>query len=161
MYFWKINDLVEDVKNKKLEQKDQLKYVIAFSIIMIFSSDPMMTVGLQYSTLDSVSTVLTLVIALIGIYWCYQENQKADDQDFILRFFTVGLPVAVRFTVILIPVAILLGMLEVILTVGYQEAMVKTSSIKHTSLYQVIFFALAQLIFYRYYSSQFRLFTKS
>jgi len=160
MYFWKVDTLIEEVKNEKVSQKEQLKYVVAFSIIMILASDPMMSIGRNYSFLDSISSVLMLVISIVGVYWCYLTNQKTDDKDFIFRFFTIGFPIGVRFAVILIPVAIVLGTLEIMLDGSYKDNVESLSSTSTTSIYQVIFFSLSQIIFYFYYSSKFKLFAR-
>jgi hypothetical protein len=62
MYFWKVDSLVEDLKNNKVSQKEQFKYALASSILMVIAADPSFWVGWQYSFMDFVSSVTMLLI---------------------------------------------------------------------------------------------------
>ena len=157
MYFWKVDELIENVKTNNISQKEQSKYVIAFSIIMIIATNPLLAVTKVLTVQNIVASLIMTVITVFGVYRCYTNNKKSDDNDFILRFFTIGFPVAIRYAAFLIPIAILLGMVEIMLNGSYESPQVSSES----SIYQVIFFLIAQLVFFLYYSSKFNSFAKS
>lgn len=154
MYIWNVNALIEDMKEGKLSQKEQFKYAIAYSILMLFASDPLVHAGHEYSYIDSIQSLIMLVVSVLGIYFCYCENKKADDRDFLLRFFTIGLPITVRCIAIIFPLALILGVVD-----GFtsSEALLESSSTT-TSIYQVVFTSILIAGFYFYYQSKFRLF---
>jgi hypothetical protein len=85
---------------------------------------------------------------------CYRENKSADDKDFILRFFTLGLPIAIRLIVVIIPIGIVAGLLELALSPNYD------SDAEHavTTIYQVLFVDFIVLAFYIYFASKFKRF---
>ena len=107
MYFWKVNNLVEDFKSGKVSQKEEFKYMLLFSVLMIFTSDPLFYVGSSYNIYDSVSTILMLAASVWGVYYCYKINSAGDNKDFIVRVMCIGLPVGIRVLVIFIPIYIL------------------------------------------------------
>ena len=157
MYIWKVNSLIEDLKENKVSQKEQFKYALTFTALTVLVTDPMLTVGLEYTSLDTISTLIMMVITIFGVILCYNVNEKTDSKDFILRYFTIGLPISVRFLAILLPLALVSGAIEVILDPDYDFE----SESYTTSIYQVLFISVAQIIFYFYYSSKFRLFAKT
>ena len=155
MYIWKIEPLIDDLKNNNLSQKEQLKYTLVFSILMLISSDPVFSVGVQYSTMDTISSFILLIMTIGGLLLCYRNNAKADNKDFILRFFTLGLPITVRFITIIFPVAIVAGILEAALDPSLDLEAENTV----TTIYQVILVAAAVLAYYVYFASIFKRFT--
>ena len=154
MYIWNVNGLIEDLKAEKISQKDQLKYVISYSVLMLFASDPLVHLGKEYSYIDSIQSALLLLVSVLGIYFCYCANRKADDKDFLLRFFTIGLPITIRCLAIVFPLAILAGIIEGLTS---SEPLIEPVSAT-TSIFQVIFTVLLMSVFYVYYQNKFRLF---
>jgi hypothetical protein len=56
MYLWKVDKLVEDFKSGKVSQKEEFKYMLLFTVLMIFASDPFLYVGSSYNIYDFVGT---------------------------------------------------------------------------------------------------------
>lgn len=154
MYIWNVNALIEDLKDEKISQKEQFKYVIAYSVLMLFASDPVVHAGHEYSYIDSIQSLLLLLVSVLGIYFCYCANRKADDKDFLLRFFTIGLPITVRCIAIIFPIAIVAGFIEGLTSSEASLESVGTT----TSIFQVIFTVILMSAFYVYYQNKFRLF---
>lgn len=154
MYLWKVDNLIEDLKNNKVSQKEQFKYALAFSIFTGIAADPSLSIGLQYGFMDFVSSVTMLVITVFGVIVCYKENKRADDKDFVLRFFTLGLPVAIRFIVVIIPLGIVAGLLEAVFNPNHEN----DAEYVVTTIYQVLFIAVSGVAFYIYLASKFRRF---
>lgn len=157
MYIWKVNSLIEDLKNNNVSQKEQFKYALALSILTVLVTDPMLTVGLEYTSLDTILTLSMMAITILGVILCYNINEKADNKDFILRICTIGLPVTIRFIAIVVPLAIAAGTIEIMMDPNYDIE----SETYTTSIYQVIFLSLALIVFYFYFSSKFKLFAQS
>jgi ribose/xylose/arabinose/galactoside ABC-type transport system permease subunit len=111
MYFWKVDNLVEDFKSGKMNQKEEFKYMLLSTVLMIFASDPLLYIGNSYNIYDSVSTILMLAVSVWGVYYCYNINSSGDNKDFIVRVICIGLPVGIRLLVIFIPIFILVGTL--------------------------------------------------
>lgn len=154
MYIWNVNALIEELKEGKLSQKEQFKYAMAYSVLMLLASDPLVHAGQEYSYIDSIQSLIMLLVSVLGIYFCYCANKKSDDKDFLLRFFTIGLPITVRCIVIIFPLALILGVVE---GLASSEALLESSSTT-TSIYQVVFTSILISGFYFYYQSKFRLF---
>ncbi|HOY22193.1 MAG TPA: hypothetical protein PK002_03520 [Cellvibrio sp.] len=154
MYIWNVNALIEELKEGKLSQKEQFKYAIAYSVLMLLASDPLLHAGQEYSYIDSIQSLLLLVVSVLGMYFCYCANKKADDKDFLLRFFTIGLPITVRCIAIIFPLALVVGAVD-----GFtsSEASLESGSTT-TSIYQVIITGILVSAFYVYYQSKFHLF---
>lgn len=154
MYIWDTNALIQDLKNNKVNQKEQFKYALAFSVLSVVGSDPSLAIGLKYTSMDTISSVVMLLITIFGLVFCFKANEKVDGKDFILRFFTMGFPITIRFVAIILPISIIFGFLEASLDANYDEM----AEYSVTSLYQVILVGVAQLIFYVYFASKFKAF---
>ena len=90
-----------------MSQKEEFKYMLLFSVLMIFTSDPLFYVGSSHNIYESVSTILMLAVSVWGVYYCYKINSAGDNKDFIVRVMCIGLPVGIRVLVIFIPIYIL------------------------------------------------------
>ncbi len=112
MYLWKVDKLVADFKADKVSQKEEFKYMLLFSVLMIVASDPHVYVGSSYNIYDFVITMLMLAVSVCGVYYCYKINSARDNKDFIVRVMCIGLPVCIRVSVVLFPIIFLLQVLE-------------------------------------------------
>ena len=113
MYLWKVDSLVEDFKSGKVTQKEELKYMLLFTIAMALASDPILSMGDSYNYYDTLNSTQTLGISILGIIYCYKINSRGDDRDFILRVMCIGLPVMVRVLAVMIPVFVAASFVEV------------------------------------------------
>lgn len=112
MYLWKVDSLVEDFKSGSVSQKEEFKYMLFFSIAMVFASDPALHIGESYNHYDTILSVITLCISIIGVHYCYKINSRGDNKDFLVRVICIGLPVAIRLLAVMFPVLIVAGILE-------------------------------------------------
>jgi hypothetical protein len=112
MYLWKVDSLVEDLKSGNVTQKEEFKYMLLLTIAMIFASDPVLYIGAAYNSYDTMSSIIVLVISMLGVYYCYRINSSGDNRDFIVRVLCIGLPVMIRVLAVIIPVFIVLAVLE-------------------------------------------------
>ncbi|MBU2869182.1 hypothetical protein [Colwellia sp. E2M01] len=105
MHIWKVSPLIEELKTNGLSQKEQLKYFLTYSILMVLATDPLLYFDFEYVVFDAIDSVVVTAITIIGILYCYKINEEADGNDFILRFITLGLPITMRFIVLVIIVS--------------------------------------------------------
>lgn len=120
MYFWRVNSLVEDFRNDKVTEKEKLKYMILFGIVVAIISDPIMWIDSKYSIMDTINLIVMIVTTTLGTYYCYSKNKSGDNKDFITRFMCLGLPVGLRLFVFALPVFIIVGVIEIKYGIGKQ-----------------------------------------
>ncbi len=157
MYIWKISPLIEQLKSDGLSQKEQLKYFLTYSVLMIIATDPLLSVGLVYGFYDAVNTASMSILTIVGVIYCYKVNKSIDDKDFILRFVTIGLPITLRLLALLIVVGILFGVVD--------EIFIESSYLDESDTYQttpvdVLFTGILLFVYYYYFASKLKLFAK-
>lgn len=145
MYIWKVEPLVDDLKNERVTQREQFKYILTVLVLTTLATDPILYIGSVYSLNDSVATILMVIVSIWGLWLMSKYN--SDGKDFILRFCTLGLPLGVRFFVWFIPLVIILARVE-----SYFEIGVSTdeagNEVYETTLYQSVVIALAIGFYY-------------
>ena len=89
-----------------------------FIIAMALATDPVLNLGSYYNFYDTIGSVFTLGISILGLYYCFKINAGGDNKDFILRVICLGLPVTIRVTITMIPVFIVVGILDIVYLSG-------------------------------------------
>lgn len=104
MYFWKIDSLAQDLKNRTLPQSERFKYLLAnvvgYAVVMellVLFPEPVIT-------LDFVQSLFIVAITVVGTIYCYLTNSRGDNQEFIDRFTCIGWVVLVRLVVLFVAV---------------------------------------------------------
>lgn len=154
MYIWKISPLIEQLKTESLSQKDQLKYFIAYSVLTIVFTDPLLYVGLEYGIYDTVKTLVMILLTITGIVYCYKINKFIDDKDFILRFITLGLPILVRIIVLSFLIGIIYGVFDVALS---STSIIEESETYKTTIIDVLIPSILVIIYYVYFANKLKL----
>lgn len=118
--------------------------MIANGVLMALASDPILSSGLKYSYMDTLSLVLMIITVIGGTYHCYLQNKKGDNNDFITRFMCLGIPVVVRVLVVALPVGIVIGAIEAALGIGAEtdEFGVDVYTTTATQVAVVLFFTV-------------------
>ena len=112
MYFWKVDSLVDDFKQNKVTQKEEFKYILLFSILTLLSTNSFVSIDSTYNFYDTLDLILTIIITVAGIYYCFKINSDGDNKNFMVRFISIGLPVVVRVLAIAIPIFIISAIIE-------------------------------------------------
>jgi len=150
MHIWKVSPLIEELKTSGLSQKEQLKYFLTFSILMVLATDPVLYFDYEYVVFDALDSVVITIITILGILYCYKINEEADGKDFILRFITLGLPITIRFLVLVIVVSF----------VYYFFIDTSDPEIITTTLIDVVFSAIFMSVYYYYFATKLKQFGK-
>jgi hypothetical protein len=151
MYLWKVDKLVDDFKSGEVTQKEQFKYMLLYTLLMTLGSDPILFIGSSYNIYDTISIILKLAVTVWGVYYCYKVNSSQDNKDFIVRFMCIGLPVAIRFFVVIIPIFILGGVLEAEFSVEESDV-----EIFETTVSQVVVVTIVFASYYLYLAKKIR-----
>ena len=151
MYFWKVDQLVDDFKSEKVSQKEEFKYMLLFTVLITAMTDPFLYIGSSYNLYDSINSVSMLVVSILGVYYCYKINSEGDNKNFIVRIMCIGLPVMVRVLAFMIPVLILGSIIEEINT---EETI--DSDLYETSIFMVIATVVFVVSYYLYLAKKIR-----
>ena len=55
MYLWKVDNLVEDLKDGAVNQGEQAKYILVNILLLLFISDPLLFIDTRYTFMDTAS----------------------------------------------------------------------------------------------------------
>ncbi|MFB7138487.1 hypothetical protein ACFCYN_02370 [Gottfriedia sp. NPDC056225] len=111
MFIWNVKGLVQALKEESLSSKSQRYHKIIgislFAIVLL--AYPLLFLTETFNILDIIDMISFLVINLVGIYLAYKINQRGDGKEFVFRYFSLYLPLTIRFFVLV----------TVIMIVGY------------------------------------------
>lgn len=158
MYIWKISPLIEQLKSDKLSQKEQLKYFMTYSVLIILATDPLFYADIEYNIYDTINTVILCLLTIIGIIYCYKINQSVDDKDFILRFMTLGLPITTRIITTVAAIAIIDALFQLDFT---EPLNIDGNRGFETTMVDVIITSVVIILYYAYFASKLKKFADS
>jgi hypothetical protein len=103
VYFWKI----EEIKSKiiKSEFNDE---IISALLLELQQFVPVSEITL----IDYIFSITSVIITIIGTLYIYDANGGAKGKDFAVKFFAMGFVMAIRFVVLIIPIALVFGVVE-------------------------------------------------
>ncbi len=101
MYFWKVNALVEDLKNQRVSQRQKMYYYLADTVLAFIAIYTGSLVASKPNVLTAIEFLLGLSITVTGVLLCYEANRQGDDAEFIDRMVCLSWPIMVRLIVIM------------------------------------------------------------
>ena len=133
MYFWKTENLKEDIKTKRLTEKDRFIYmfitlIIAYYIINI----AILTPSKSPSTLGIVFILSDTFIVLLGTFLAFRSNGGAMGVDFLGKYFSIGFVVSLRSIPLFIPIIIIIALIDAFFPV------INTKEIKITPIVEIL-----------------------
>ena len=143
MYLWKTSDLVAQLKAGTVSEKDKMLYVLVTGLGYGIMSDPLFSIGLEYSMLDWVGLVLMILTTTVGTLYAYTKNRNGDDQDFITRYISLSVPIGIRLIVVGVVGAVAIGFIE-----GGTSDGIESDPKNKTTLLQLIFWTVAVAFYY-------------
>ncbi|MDR4928925.1 hypothetical protein [Peribacillus simplex] len=110
MYIWNLKGLVQALKEGSLSSKSQrLHKAIGISLFAFaLLAYPLSFMTEPSNTLDIVDMFSYLVINLVGIYKAYTINQRGEGKEFWFRYFSLYVPLTIRF-IVLVSVIMIVG----------------------------------------------------
>jgi hypothetical protein len=108
MYIWNLKGLVLALKEGNLSNKSQkIHKAIGISLFCLaLLAYPVLLVTEPFNTLDIIDMIGYLVINFVGIYMAYTINQREDGKEFWIRYFSLFVPLTLRFIVLVLVITI-------------------------------------------------------
>ncbi len=108
MYIWRVEKLVEDLRQDRISERETFKYFLVWTFF-IYLETQLYELFPQPATPSMVffSTSYTL-IALLGVTLCYWTNANGDNRHFLRRFICLNLPLSIRLLVYFIVAGVLI-----------------------------------------------------
>lgn len=108
MYLWKVDALVEDLRDDRVTQREQFKYYL--TVILLWTVGAHMSwlaatvaqaagVNMSYGVFDAIGVALSLGVTVLGIFVCHKMNGIGDGTGFITRMICLSVPVLIRTAV--------------------------------------------------------------
>ena len=116
---------------RPFSEREVLPYLVLFVILYTAASSFPAT---DFNIWDGAIAAGSILLAVVGTIYIYRQNGGAKGEHFLQRYFALGWVVTVRFFVILVIAAIILGALGILA--------------EKTSAFEFLFVALAQAVFY-------------
>lgn len=111
MYFWKIDALKNDIKDKKMNDEEIFPYIILSVAFYAFLTEIMAYLPYEdgeVNTYTYVLSIMAIIIQIFGTIYVYKKNGAKDGNNFLTKYFLIGFVVSIRFIVYFIPLMIAL-----------------------------------------------------
>jgi len=112
MYFWKIENLKQDIITPKFSEKDRFIYAfiyISLSVIMIEALTYISVLSVEeFNIWDNINSITNIIIPIVGTFYAYKMNGGSQGNDFLGKFFSINFVVSIRFLALLVPLFLLL-----------------------------------------------------
>ncbi len=101
MYVWNIQALKDEIKSGNFGDKEAIPYIVVTIFLYELGFELMSRWGVveNYNVWDSVNTVLTIVITVLGTIYAYRQNGGSHGKDFANKFFAISFVMGIRFLV--------------------------------------------------------------
>ena len=103
MYIWNTQELVNDIANNRLTERQKFSYYIFYCLLIaVILSELFM--GMESTVVRDVpilwvDVIIGLIITYVGMLKCFKTNEAFDGKDSIARFMSIGIPIMIRITV--------------------------------------------------------------
>ncbi len=147
MYLWKTNQLIADFNDGNVSQKETMKYLLTVSLFMLLGSFivelfPSDELSDQETMYLYIQYLLITIVTFLGIYFCYEKNQKADAKNFIERFICFSLPVAIKSFVLVTLLFIAMAVVRELIKEGGADIYLSDPKniLKYSIFYELLFY---------------------
>mgnify|MGYP000541776181 CR=1 FL=1 len=122
MYFWKIEELKEDIKTDNFAEKDRFIYAFIYLALSAIGMEAMMHMPIENPNIwDTINSIGNIVIPVVGTFCAYKSNGASNGTDFLGRFFSINFVIVIRFMTLLIPMFIALFIYYIYAFPGEEE----------------------------------------
>lgn len=137
MYFVRYHPLKDKLSSKSLSDREALPYLILVCALATLIGIPIVE---GFNEFDAISLCLSVIFAIGGTCYVYQQNGGKEGFDLIQKYFVLGWVVTFRC---------LLVFLSLMIAVGIIAAVLGIEVTSETSGFEVVFIALFELILYQ------------
>jgi len=137
MYFWNTRQLALDLREGKVTEQDEVRYLFAYVIWTSISILVLKWIPSEYA-LSKIADIAELGVTIIGLLICYKANSRGDGREFVVRFICMSWPVSVRLFAAFVPLGFAIGVVLAVVTPEYVDPIADGLSI----LVTVVYFAL-------------------
>jgi hypothetical protein len=145
MFWWRIKQLKESLVQRCPTAREQLSYYIASGVVVSFTA-----LGQLAPTQSALEVVvhwaLWLAAIIFGTIYLYSCNGGATGKDFLPRLFAIGWVVAIRWSVVAIPLIIVIGSLLVLVVA---VAAPHPSQVDPAAMFVVLYYLAVVLLIWR------------
>ncbi|CAB1213210.1 hypothetical protein [Acinetobacter bouvetii] len=131
MYFWNVNQLIEDLKSNRITQAQYKNYYIASSILILLSFFLVVITPEQPVRLNFAVFLVNLGLLISWTNAIFKINGGENGQQFLNRYFALYLPIVLKTLVIFIAVIVLLD----VVWMGFSERW-STEELEKINLYK-------------------------
>ncbi len=98
VYFWKTQQLADDIKSDKISEKSKMYYYLIMMVLFDFIAYLYLVEGLDtVSTTIVISEMLSVIIVTIaGILITFKTNKGEDGVDYIARVIMLAFPISIK-----------------------------------------------------------------
>jgi hypothetical protein len=115
MYFWNIDQLVQELRAGTLSEYEKMKYLLASILLQLYamSNTRLLPQNGMEMIIGALIFGVMVGVTVWGVYHCFIINKQNDNKNFIERFVCLGFPIGVRLAVYA-----LAGLFILLFTVG-------------------------------------------
>lgn len=136
MYWVRYQPLKERLSKRVVSDREALPYLLFFSGLEALALS--IPASSEMNRWDIVSTILYVLIAILGVFYVYRRNGGSDGYDIIQKFVVLGWVVAIRFMIVTLSVG------GLVYAVAYYYGVTGDQ----TTLFEVIFFNVISAFYY-------------
>ncbi|GAE35153.1 hypothetical protein [Halalkalibacter akibai] len=97
MIIWNIEKLALKLKNNEITEKE--KFIYFFIYIVLSGFVGYYTIEFASNLQRMIELLITSIITILGLLFCFNINQKGDGKVFIERYICLSLPISIRIIV--------------------------------------------------------------
>jgi len=146
MYFWRIENLKNEMATRPLSDREVLPYFVAFVVLSAFvinfpqilfnTSDGL----LAFNTWDGLLAVLSIFLTFAGTIYIYLRNGGNQGRHFLQRYFSIGWVVMLRLSAaVAVCAVVFFALLEFVFSETITDA---------TAWYDFVILAVAEVCYY-------------
>lgn len=141
MYFWKIEKLKKDLREKGLSEKESFYYLFVTTLLYCIALTPYE----KTSIWDVYNTVSVTLVSAGGLIYLYKKNGGSEGKNFLQKYLSLGWVYAIRWSVFwLIPGVIVYGILYQFIS----PSLVEEGLLLETQFSDVLFGTVLYVIYF-------------
>ncbi|MCK5416444.1 hypothetical protein KAI92_03390 [Candidatus Parcubacteria bacterium] len=134
MYFFKINELKNDLIKAPLSESEVFKYLIASTIVFSLEITPFF----ENNIWDIYASIISGLIVVIGTIYIYRCNGGKFGKHFLQRYISLSWVLMIRLLLLILPITIIFFIILEI----YSEIP------ENTTVYDAIFLNILYIIYF-------------